>query len=119
MKRSESNRPHSRTCCHPRVPWRLGESCSGCLHPIDDEAGTRPIPTVSYVSFWAGLAMAVRLVREAIGHPYPRGRQQLWLTPLRMEEPHAAIWSPVAARRDCPVQCMASQSLREGREVAA
>jgi hypothetical protein len=97
----------------------LAGSCSGCLHPIDDEAGSRPIPTVSYVSFWAGLAMAVRLVREAIGHPYPREWQQLWLIPLRMEERHAAIWSPVAARRDCPVQCMASQSLRGDRQVAA
>jgi hypothetical protein len=95
------------------------DPCSGCLHPIDDEAASRPIPTVSYVSFWAGLAMAVRLVREAICHAYPRSRQQLWLTPLRMEEPHAAIWSPVAARRDCPVQCSASRSLREDRQVAA
>jgi molybdopterin/thiamine biosynthesis adenylyltransferase len=97
----------------------LAESCSGCLHPIDDDAGLRPIPTLSYVSFWAGLAMAVRLVREAIGHPYPRDWQQLWLIPLRMEGPHAAIWSPVAARQDCPVQCVASQTLREGRQVAA
>lgn len=87
------------------------DPCSGCLHPIDDEAGLRPIPTVSYVSFWAGLAMAVRLVREAIEHPYARSRQQLWLSPLRMEEPHATVWSPVAARRDCPVQCSASRSL--------
>src|SRR5260370_11482179 len=95
------------------------DPCSGCLHPIDDEAGSRPIPTVSYVSFWAGLAMAVRLVREATCNAYSRSRQQLWLIPLRMEEPHAAIWSPVAARRDCPVQCSASRSLREGRRVAA
>src|SRR5258708_6053425 len=57
----------------------LVDPCSGCLHPIDEEAGSRPIPTISYVSFWAGLAMTVRLVREAIGHPYPRGRHQLWL----------------------------------------
>ncbi len=95
------------------------DPCAGCLHPIDDEAGSRPIPTVSYVSFWAGLAMAVRLVREAVCSAYPRSRQQLWLIPLRMEEPHAAIWSPVAGRRDCPVQCSASRSLREGRQVAA
>ena len=97
----------------------LADPCSGCLHPIDDEAGSRPIPTVSYVSFWAGLTMAVRLVREATFNAYPRIRQQLWLIPLRMEEAHAAVWSPVAARRDCPVRCAASQSLREGRQVAA
>jgi hypothetical protein len=95
------------------------DPCSGCLHPIDDEAGALPIPTVSYVSFWAGLVMAVRLVREAIGHPYPSSQQQLWLTPLRMDEPHAAVWAPVAARQDCPVHCSASRSLKEGRPVAA
>ncbi len=87
------------------------EPCCGCLHPIDDSRGANPIPAVSFVSFWAGLAMAVRLLREALGRPYCRGRQHLWLTPLRMDLPHAAMWSPVAPRRDCPVHCFASQAL--------
>ncbi len=95
----------------------LAESCSGCLHPIDDEAGMRPIPTVSYVSFWAGLAMAVRLVREAIGHPYPRNWQQLWLIPLRMEEPHAAIWSPVAARRAPEYPAISTNAIEDLRSA--
>jgi hypothetical protein len=88
-----------------------GEPCSGCLHPVDDPAGANPIPTVSFVSFWAGLAMAVRLLREALVSPYSTDRQHLWLTPLRMDQPRAAMWLPVAPRRDCPVHCMASRLL--------
>ena len=86
-----------------------GSPCSGCLHPIDDNGGTNPIPTVSFVSFWAGLAMAVRLLHEALGTPYSPDRQHLWLTPLRIDLSHAAMWLPVAPRRDCPVRCVASK----------
>lgn len=86
-------------------------ACSGCLHPVDDTAGANPIPTVSFVSFWAGLAMAVRLLREALGHPYSADRQHLWLTPLRMDLAHAAMWYPVAAYKDCPVHCQASRGV--------
>jgi hypothetical protein len=87
-----------------------GAPCSGCLHPVDDSAGANPIPTVSFVSFWAGLAMAVRLLREALSTPYSSDRQHLWLAPLRMDLPHAAMWLPVAPRRDCPVHCLNSQA---------
>jgi len=88
-----------------------GGPCCGCLHPVDDPAGANPIPTVSFVSFWAGLAMAVRLFREAVASPYSSGRQHLWLTPLRMDQPHAAMWLPVPRHRNCPVQCFASREL--------
>jgi molybdopterin/thiamine biosynthesis adenylyltransferase len=86
------------------------EPCCGCLHPVDDVGGPITIPTVSFVSFWAGLAMAVRLLRHALGAPYLRDRQHLWLTPLRMDEPYAAVWSPVATRIDCPVRCPSSRT---------
>ena len=84
---------------------RPTEPCCGCLHPVDDSLGANPIPTISFVSFWAGLSLAVRLVREALVNPYSRDRQQLWLTPLRLDQPHAAMWMPVARRSDCPVRC--------------
>jgi ThiF family len=87
----------------------VGEPCCGCLHPVDDPAGANPIPTVAFVSFWAGLAMAVRLLREALVSPYSTDRQHLWLTPLRMDLPRAGMWLPVAPRRDCPVHCLASR----------
>jgi len=86
-----------------------GQPCCGCLHPTDDPDGANPIPTVSFVSFWAGLAMAVRLVREALGAAYPSNRQHLWLTPLRLDQPRAAMWLPVPANRHCPVRCEASK----------
>lgn len=92
-----------------------GSACSGCLHPVDDLAAANQIPTVSFVSFWAGLTMAVRLFREAIGLPYSSDRQHLWLTPLRMDQPHAAMWLPVLPHRDCPVQCMARSFLNPRR----
>jgi hypothetical protein len=85
------------------------EPCSGCLHHVDD-TGQNPIPTISFVSFWAGLAMAVRTLRNALGTSYARNRQQLWLTPLRMDQPNAAIWSPVPSYRNCPVSCPASRA---------
>jgi len=84
---------------------RPGEPCSGCLHFKDDPADGGRVPTVSFVSFWAGLAMAVRLIREAIGFPYPAGQQQLWMVPLRMDGNHAGVWMRVAPRQRCPVGC--------------
>src|SRR5271156_3200246 len=47
--------------------------CCGCLHPVDD-AGTKIVPTTSFISFWSGLAMAVRMVREVVGGAYPPER---------------------------------------------
>jgi hypothetical protein len=83
--------------------------CCGCQHPVDDLVGPVTIPTVSFVSFWAGLAMAVRLIRHLVGAPYPLDHQHLWFTPLRMDQPYAALWSPVAPRLDCPVRCVRSR----------
>lgn len=85
-----------------------GEPCCGCLHPVDDVDGSVIIPTVSFVSFWAGLAMAVRVIHRAIGFACPLNRQHLWMTPLRMDLLRAGMWSPVAARMDCPVKCASS-----------
>jgi hypothetical protein len=87
----------------------IGEPCSGCLHPVDDPDGLNPIPTISFISFWAGLCTTVRLIRDALGNPYPQNRQHLWVTPLRLDQPHAAIWSQIPALNTCPVQCLASQ----------
>jgi len=89
-----------------------GQACAGCLHPIDDPLATAPVPTVSFVSFWAGLALAVRFLRHRLGVPYPGAQQHLWLAPLRMDSPLGACWFPVAPRTDCPVGCRASRTAR-------
>lgn len=85
-----------------------GQPCGGCLHWKDDLIAAGPIPTVSFISFWAGLSLAVRFLREKIGNGYGVKQQALWLVPLRLNEQHAAMWSPVASRHDCPVKCIAS-----------
>lgn len=89
------------------------EACCGCLHPVDEPDGqaAMPIPTVSFVSFWAGLATAVRLIRECLGKRYPPSRQQLWLSPLRMDRPLGAWWMPVPPSKNCPVQCSLARRL--------
>lgn len=85
--------------------------CCGCLHSVDDVTGGDIIPTISFVSFWAGLVTAVRLLRKCVGQPYGRERQHLWLTPLRLDQPRAAMWLPVAPARNCPVRCSASRAM--------
>ena len=98
--------------CH--IP---GAPCCGCQHPVDDLGGPMTIPTISFVSFWAGLAMAVRLLRHSLGVPYPPGQQHLWLTPLRMDQRHAALWSPVVAISSCPVGCASSRRISTERSL--
>lgn len=82
--------------------------CAWCLHPADEpDAG--PIPTVAFVSHWAGLLLAWRLVRYRLGLPVDIAHQYDFFTPLRPDFP-AALWrSPVAPRRDCPNECCRGQ----------
>lgn len=89
---------------------RPGEACAGCLHWKDDPEDLQFLPTVSFVSFWAGLALAVRFLRHKLGRPYPRDKQSLWLVPLRMDDPNAGWWSPVSPHKDCPVGCGAARA---------
>jgi len=95
------------------------QPCSGCLHPADEPDGTvgAPIPTISFVSFWAGLVTAVRLIRESLGTCCGPNRQHLWLTPLRMDLSSAAMWMRVAPRRDCPVKCSAAQAFEDSWSI--
>jgi hypothetical protein len=77
---------------------RQGLGCAECLHPTDDP-GNAPIPTVAFVSFWAGLLTASYFLRHRAGQTMPISEQQIYLTALRPEHP---CWSPVPKRRDCP-----------------
>jgi hypothetical protein len=79
---------------------RAGLPCAQCLHPLDDP-GNAPIPTVAFVSFWAGLLLATYFVRHAANEPLSPTIQQTYFSPLRPESP----WrSPVALRLECPLR---------------
>ncbi len=78
--------------------------CVGCLHP---QAGMTdgPIPTVAFVSFWAGLLLALRLLfRE---HDRHLSGDQTWFSPLRPEGWEYARLG-LSAHPGCPVSCEAS-----------
>jgi hypothetical protein len=77
-----------------------GLGCAGCLHPTDDKSNA-PIPTVAFVSFWAGLLLATYFVRVVGGESLPVDHQYTYLTSLRPELPW---YSPVAKRQECPVE---------------
>lgn len=78
-----------------------GEACAGCMHPRD-EPDFGPIPTVAFVSYWAGLLAAVKLVRDAGGDPTGETERQTMICPLRPE----TVWrSAIALRSDCPTPC--------------
>lgn len=73
--------------------------CAGCLYPLDDPSRAR-IPTVAFVSFWAGVLLATYFLRSLSGAVIMPRSQQTYLTALRPELP----WrSPVVRRDDCPV----------------
>jgi hypothetical protein len=72
--------------------------CAECLHPLDDPTNA-PIPTVAFVSFWAGLLIATYFLRHRSGElgDAPLD-QQIFLTPLRPENP---VWAVVPQRSGC------------------
>ena len=74
-----------------------GVGCAQCLH-VRDEAGDAPIPTVAFVSFWAGLLTASYFLRRAAGTPAYPYEQQVYMTPFRAEN---TVRSPVPFRAGC------------------
>jgi len=64
-----------------------GLGCSRCLHPRDDEPGNAPIPTVAFVSFWAGLLTTAYFLRHLAGRSARSNEQHVYLTPCRPEPP--------------------------------
>jgi len=83
-----------------------GQACAGCLHPAAG-APVGAIPTVSFVSFWAGLLLAVRWLRHLGGQTDPY--QQTFFAPLRPEGWSYAGFG-VASYPECPVRCASSQA---------
>jgi len=81
-----------------------GLACAVCAHPRADE-DSRPIPTVAFVSHWAGLWLASLFLRCAAGQIPSRSQQQTYVTMLRPDSGGAVWQSGVAAREGCPMRC--------------
>ena len=74
-------------------------ACARCLHSRDDDDDA-PIPTVGFVSFWAGLLLVAYLVRAVASEQNHVADQHVYLTPLR---PESIWWGPVSIREACPL----------------
>lgn len=80
-----------------------GTACAGCAHPKDD-ATSGPIPTIGFVSLWAGILQAARLLCE----PSQSGRGiEVW--PLGLDNPRGIRTYAPSPIRQCPIGCLASQ----------
>jgi hypothetical protein len=83
---------------------RLG--CARCLHPVD-EPGAGAIPTVAFVSHWAGLWLATMFVKARTGIPLPDVQQSVFMTSVRAESPASIWYAPVPPRDGCVLGCAA------------
>ncbi len=83
-------------------------ACAWCLHPTD-APDLGPIPTVAFVSHWAGVLLAWRLVRYRLGFAVSATTQYDYLTPLRGDLAGSMWRAPVAARPGCPNGCLATR----------
>jgi molybdopterin/thiamine biosynthesis adenylyltransferase len=85
-----------------------GAPCAGCAHPRDEELDAT-IPTISFVSFWAGLMQARELLRHAAGVPASHPLINIWSAGLY--GPRALQAMGLASNPDCPVQCRVSRGV--------
>jgi hypothetical protein len=85
-----------------------GSACAGCAHPRDEDiAGD--IPTISFVSLWAGLIQALELIAAA-GRPPPSARTtHVW--PFGLDNPRGIHHLAQAPAPGCPVGCQASTAV--------
>jgi hypothetical protein len=79
--------------------------CAGCAHPRDADDGG-PIPTISFVSFWAGLMQARALLAYAATLPI---EASVYVAPLGLFGSRAIQPQRLTAHPACPVSCPASR----------
>ena len=84
---------------------RPGEACAGCLHRGDADDGA-DVPTISFVSFWAGLLQALYLLAAVAGSEPAAPSITCW--PFAKSGP-SLLPQPVAPQPDCRVGCPASR----------
>lgn len=89
-----------------------GSACAGCVHPRDENiAGD--IPTISFVSFWAGLIQALELVTSATGRA-PTWARSTHVWPFGLDNPRGIHPFRQDAIVRCPVGCLASVARQPG-----
>lgn len=86
-----------------------GSACAGCVHPRDEEIPGE-IPTIPFVSFWAGLMQALELIAHSTGKTPARTRATL-VWPFGLENPRGIHHMTQAPVPGCPVGCAASTAL--------
>ena len=81
-----------------------GEPCAGCAHPDPLPEGEM-VPTISFVSFWAGLLQACALLAE-VEERSPARRVTVYPFALGQAAWHTAVDLPVGRR--CAIHCPTS-----------
>lgn len=76
-----------------------GLACARCANPEDDD-NDGLIPTVAYVSFWAGLLQVGYLLRHLGKMHMGVDEQRIYYTPHRPETPWRTV---VSAKANCPL----------------
>jgi hypothetical protein len=90
--------------------------CAGCVHPLDDDVNVT-IPTVSFVSYLAGISLAARVLRHSAS-PRDPIEDQVWVTwPLRLDLADSILRYPLRPDARCPVRCPASSGPVQAAEV--
>lgn len=88
------------SCHRPEGP------CAGCAHP-KDEQGDDPIPTISFVSLWAGILQAVDLLNDTSGQE-SAGFYTI-CSPFGLSGTRPLIRRKLTSAPDCPVPCHAAE----------
>jgi molybdopterin/thiamine biosynthesis adenylyltransferase len=80
--------------------------CAGCAHSVPLPPQT--IPTISFVSFWAGLLQACALLC-----PTPPVSRNIVVYPFALGGPTAVRSNQLVSQPGCPVGCAASRVARD------
>lgn len=78
-----------------------GQPCAGCVHPIDDDNPLEEIPTIGFVSLWAGLLLASTLLApDAATRSHTR---RIEAHPLGLYGPRGIVELSQVKNPRCPV----------------
>lgn len=86
-----------------------GLACAGCVH-TRDEPTIGQIPTISFVSFWAGLTQALELVAHAAERS-PAWTMSTHIWPFGLENRRGVHQFRQDAAAGCPARCAAATAL--------